>query len=191
MKAFYFLTLLAGCLFMGNLCAQSNRVDTTLKIGKVGYRVVCPNKNFEQNELHVKPIGFDKDAREMGFYIKGFLRNELIDDLNNDGFPDLVLYVYTGPHYEFGGVYVFASQENKAMVPFVLPDPMLDGKLKDGYKGHDDFTLIEGKLMREYPIYLSSDSTDKPTGGKRFVRYNVVSNARGFEFKVQSTNDVK
>ena len=191
MKAYTILLLFAGCLFMGNLCAQTNRVDTTLKIGKVGYRVQCPNKNFEQNELHVKPIGFDKDAREIGFYIKGFVRGEQIDDLNNDGFPDLILYIYTGPHFEFGTVYVFASQDNKTIAPFVLPDPMLDGKLKDGYKGHDMFTLIEGKLLREFPIYLASDSTGKPSGGKRFVRYNVVQGARGFEFKVQSTSDVK
>ncbi len=171
--------------------SQYLKVDSTLKMGKVGYRVTCNNKSPEQNEIKIKPVGFDKDAKEMGFYIKGRLQKAEIDDLNNDGFPDLVLYIYGGVNGVFGTVYAFASEENKSIAPFALPDVMLDGKLKDGYKGHDEFTLLEGKLMQQFPIFKPEDAKDKATGGKRVVIYTVLPSNGGFQFKVLRTYDLK
>jgi hypothetical protein len=175
----------------GNVYAQFKKIDSTLKMGKAGYKVSCYNKSAEQNQLTIKPIGFDKDAREMSFYVKGRVTKTEIDDLNNDGFPDLLVYIFSGVNAEYGTVYAFASEENKSYAPFALPDVMLDGKLKEGYQGHDEFILLEGKLMREFPLYKPGDDKDKPSGGKRVVLYNVVSSNGGFEFKVQRTYDIK
>ena len=188
-----FLFLLSAILFIANagMYAQFKKVDSTLKIGKVGYRVTCNNRSPDQNELHIKPVGFESTAKEMAFYIKGRLMKSEIDDLNNDGFPDLLLYIFSGANGEYGTVYAFLSQENKSISSFALPDAMLDGKLKDGYQGHDEFTLLEGKLMREFPVYKPGDEKDKPTGGKRFVQYYVVASGEHFEFKVLRTYDIK
>lgn len=193
MKPAFILLFFARLFFApGDVSAQFKRIDSTLKLGKAGYRVTCNNKNKDQNEVRIKPIGFDNAAREMNFYIKGGITKAEIDDLNNDGFPDLILYVYSGANAEYGTVFAFASQDNKSYVPFVLPDAMLDGKLKDGYLGHDEFTLLEGKLMREFPLYKPGDDKDKPTGGKRFVQYSVSPSGNGgFEFKVARTYDIK
>src|SRR5580698_610354 len=97
-----------------NISAQVMRIDSTLKMGKVGYKVTCNNKSPEQNEIRIKPIGFDNAAREMDFYIKGRVKKTEIDDLNNDGFPDLLVYIFSGANGEFGTVYAFASEENKS-----------------------------------------------------------------------------
>ena len=68
---------------------------------------------------------------------------------------------------------------------------MLDGKLKDGYKGHDEFMLLEGKLIRQFPLYKDGDDKDKPSGGKRFVQYSVLPAGNGFQFKVARSYDIK
>ena len=165
--------------------AQFNRIDTVLKIGKVGYHVRCTNKNADKNELTIKPLGFDNSAHELDFYIKGKISRLDIDDLNNDSYPDLIIYLYTGIDGVFGTVYAFMSSENKSIMAVALPDAMLDGKIKDGYRGHDQFSLLEGLLMQEFPIYKPDDEKDKPTGGKRFVQYQVVSTGDGgFKFKI-------
>jgi hypothetical protein len=178
------------CTF--NTAAQFAKIDSTLKMGKAGYKVLCNNRNPDQNDVTIKPIGFDKDAREVRFFIKGRISKAEIDDLNNDGFPDLVVYIFSGAHSEFGTVFCFASDQNKNYVPFPLPDIMLDGKLKDGYQGHDEFNLLEGKLMREFPLYKPDDPKDKPSGGKRVILYNIASRAGGgFEFKILRTYDIK
>jgi len=66
-----------------------------------------------------------------------------------------------------------------------LPDVMLDGKIKEGYKGHDQFSLLEGMLMQQFPIYKPGDDKDKPTGGKRVVQYKIAgSGESGYTFKM-------
>ena len=185
------LFLIAVGLLSQHAGAQINKIDSTLKMGKAGYKVTCNNKNKDQNEVKVRPVGFDNEAREMNFYIKGRITKAEIDDLNSDGFPDMIIYVFSGADNEFGTAFAFASQENKSISPFALPDVMLDGKLKDGYQGHDEFMLLEGKLMRKFPLYKTGDDKDKPTGGKRFVQDTVVPNGHGFEFKVARTYDIK
>ena len=172
--------------------AQNSRIDTVLKIGKVGYHVRCNNKYIEKNELYIKPLGFDNSAHELDFYIKGKVFRLDIDDLNNDSYPDLILYLYTGNEGAFGTVFAFMSVENKSVMAVALPDAMLDGKLKDGYRGHDKFSLLEGLLLQEFPVYKPDDEKDKPTGGKRFVQYQIVSTGDGgYKFKVVRIYETK
>jgi hypothetical protein len=171
---------------------QFARFDSTLKMGRVGYRVMCNNKSADKNELSVRPIGFESTAREMKFYIKGQVAKAEIDDLNNNGFPDLLVYIYSGLHGEYGNVFAFISVENKSFTPTAMPDATMNGKISDGYKGHDIFSLMEGTLMQKFPIYKAGDSTDRPTGGNRMVQYNLVgSDNGGYQFKMIRFYDLK
>src|SRR5258706_8425504 len=168
------LTLLfSNLLFWGAANAQFSfgKIDTTLKTGKVGYRVDCKNKNIDQNQLTIRPVGFESGAREMSFGIRGRVAKAEIDDLNNDGFPDLILYIYSDSNSVFGTVYAFLSEANKSITPCALPDVMLDGKINTGYKGHDQFSLMESYLLQKFPIYKTGDEKDKPTGGIRSLLY--------------------
>ena len=181
----YFSIFLFFVFSFINVHAQFNRVDTTLKIGKVGYHVKCANKTSDKNALSVKPEGFDNTAREMDFFIKGRIAKVEIDDLNNDGYPDLIVYLYLGDEGVIGMVYAFMSVENKSITAAVLPDVQLDGKVKDGYKGHDQFSLLEGMLMQKFPIYKPGDDKDKPTGGMRVIQYKITgSGDAGYKFKM-------
>jgi hypothetical protein len=192
MKYFLFIGFFYAMIFMSvDLNAQSKKYDSTLRMGKVGFGLFCNNRDPDQNELDIKLIGFQgqHDAR---FYVKGRVRMAEIDDLNNDGYPDIVLYSYSGDDGVYGNVLAFSSQENKSLVPFTLPDIMLDGKLNEGYKGHDEFSLMEGTLLQKFPVYKPGDDKDHPTGGRRFVQYQVVhAENGGFKFKVLRTYEVK
>jgi hypothetical protein len=173
------------------LCAQVKKTDTTLKIGKAGYRIICNNKDAERNEMDIKPIGFDKDAHESILFVKGRINRSEIDDLNNDGFPDLMIYTVSGPRGQYGNAYAIVSLANKSFTPVGLPDVELDAKYRDGYRGYDEFTLLEGTLMRKFPIYKSDDK-DKPTGGRRVIQYQMTGTENtGFKFKVLHSFDTQ
>jgi hypothetical protein len=159
------------------------KVDTTVKVGKVGYHVSCKNKKFDENELSVRPVGFDNSAKaDMDFMIRGRVMKAQIDDLNSDGYPDLVLYIYMDSSAVYGTVYAFVSKANKSVVPCFLPDPMMDGKINEGYRGHDQFSLMEGYLLEKFPIYKAGDDKDNPTGGTRAILYQLVPD-EGDRFK--------
>lgn len=186
MRKLFFLkqlfTLLFPCLlFLGTARAQFSfgKIDSTLKIGKAGYRVDCRNKSVDQNQVTIKPVGFESGAREMSFGIRGRVAKAEINDLNNDGFPDLILYIYSDTNAAFGSVYAFLSEANKSIAPCALPDVMLDGKVNSGYKGHDQFSLMESYLLQKFPIYKPGDEKDKPTGGTRAILYQLGRDADG------------
>ncbi len=189
----FLLVLSCGLLTLTALQAQYRKIDTTMKVGSAGYRVYCNNKNPEKNNLNVTPIGFDKSAREISIEIKGRVLSTESDDLNNDGFPDLILYIYSSDVNGYGKAFGIYSDKNQGIRPIMFPDIMDDMKLSVGYKGHDEYSLIEGNLMRRFPVYQKVDSVNTlPNGMIRQIQYRVVpTEQEGFKFKVVRSFEFK
>ncbi len=163
--------------------APLRRLDTTMKAGKAGYRLNCTNRSVDRNLATITPIGFDKDVREFSFEIRGRVTKAEVDDINRDGFPDLVFYVYNNnDSIPKGTVIGVSSENNETVSPIIFPDIYDDPKLRIGYKGYDEFFLMEGYLVRRFPVF-SSDSTQAAPAKKgtlmRQIQYMVVSGERG------------
>jgi hypothetical protein len=172
--------------------AQSKRFDTTMKVGKAGYRVTTRNNNPEKNMLTVEPLGFDANMREFSFEVKGRVARAEVDDLNRDNFPDLVIYLVTNDSIPKGNVVGISSDANTSVKPILFPDIIDDPKLRDGYKGNDQFMLMEGQLIRRFPLYTTDSTTQviTPTGKMRQVMYTIRPGERGsLKFFVQRSYD--
>ena len=162
------------------LMAQGRRIDTTMKVGKAGFRVNCYNKSAEKNPITIYPVGFESEARDFSFELKGVLIGTEVDDLNKDGFPDLLLYVASFDSLNKSSVIAISSQENKSVAPIVFPDILDDPRLRDGYKGADKYMLLEGVLMRTYPLYeKDANGVQQPTGKMRRLMYRVAPGEQG------------
>lgn len=156
---------------------KMNKYDSTLKIGKVGFRVNCTNKNVDRNVLSVKPLGFTSEAREIALDLKGRIMSAEIDDLNQDGFPDMIIYFVDGD----GKVNLFSisSKNNESMQPIYFPDITNDITLSKGYRGLDEYKLVEGVLFRQFPIFDADTTIKTPTKKARRIMYRVVTGDRG------------
>jgi hypothetical protein len=162
------------------LVAQGRRMDTTMKVGKAGFRVNCQNKSAEKNPITIYPVGFESEARDFSFELKGVLIGTEVDDLNKDGFPELLLYVAPQDSLNKSSVIAISSQENKSVAPIVFPDILDDPRLRDGYKGSDKYMLLEGVLMRTYPLYeKDANGVQQPTGKMRRLMYRVAPGEQG------------
>ena len=189
-----YILLLAGLSFFGKIHAQQvtfEKIDTTMKIGKYGYKVRCRNKEIKSNMLAIRPIGFESPANEsMNMPVRGRVSAAMVDDLNSDGLADLILFIYTDSVALHGTVYVMVSQDSKTIVPAGLPDPALDGKINTGYKGHDVFSMLEGTVLLRFPIFKQGDKDDAPTGGTRTVQYSLTKGeSGGYKFNILRTYD--
>ncbi len=170
------------------------RFDTSMKVGKTGYRVSCNNKSAERNTANISPIGFSKDVRDFSFEIKGRIQKAEVDDLNHDGFPDLVFYVISNDSIPRGNVVGICSENNENVAPILFPDIYDDPKLRIGYKGDDEFFLLEGSLMRRFPVFPAEGAgttTPKEPGTTiRQIQYQVVRGERGVNtFKILRSFD--
>jgi hypothetical protein len=162
------------------LMAQGRRIDTTMKVGKAGYRINCYNKSSEKNPITIYPVGFESEARDFSFELKGVLIGTEVDDLNKDGFPELLLYVASVDSLNKSSVIAISSQENKSVAPIVFPDILDDPRLRDGYRGFDKYMLLEGVLMRTYPLYeKDANGVQQPTGKMRRLMYRVAPGEQG------------
>ena len=184
---FRFIFFLLGIFFLGKADAQVpfEKIDTTMKVGKSGYKVTCRNRDIGSNQLSIRPIGFQSPANEnMNYPIRGRVSAAQVDDFNSDGYADLMLFIYTDSAAHHGTVLALMSEGEKSILPCWLPDPALDGKINNGYKGFEQFTLLEGTLLVKFPIFKPGDK-DTPTGGKRVVQYNFAHNENGgYKFNI-------
>ncbi len=184
-------------LFIIPVQAQKLKFDSTLRSDKVGYRIMCNNKSPESNIVSITPIGFvGNNTRTMDFMITGRIVKAAIDDFNGDGYPDLIFYSYD--EKDRAQVYSLASSENKSCVPIFMTDIYADPKLRQGYQGHDEFSIMEGFLIRKFPLYKITDSTTKKMEviGKRVIQYKAVGDKTNpdrpsFSFKIFKTFDIK
>ena len=167
------LSLIFAALFAsGGVNAQDRKIDTLASQGAEGYRVVCNNKSASANEVSISPKGFGKDVRDISFTIKGTLRKILLDDFNGDGYPDLVLCIYSGMNGELGTIAGVVSAGKNSLVPASFPDIYGNAALREGYQGHDAFSSLMGTLTQSFPVYKPGD-TDTATGGTRVIQYDL------------------
>ncbi|MGI9138490.1 MAG: hypothetical protein ACR2IM_05570, partial [Sediminibacterium sp.] len=148
------------------------RYDSTLKIGKAGFKIFCLNKSPDRNSLTIRPIGFKSEAREVSLEIKARVVSAEIDDLNNDGFPEVVIFILEPKGNK--SLFCISSKENERMEPIFFPDITDDMRLSKGYRGQDEFKLVEGVLFRKFPIFESDTTIKQPTGKVRQILYRVI-----------------
>ena len=179
-KIILLLSFSVCSFFSSKAQTPARRFDTTVKMGRVGYRLNCKNSSPERNLASVNPIGFDKEMREFSFEIKGRITKAEVDDINRDGYPDLVFYVFTNDSIPRGNVIAISSEKNESVSPIIFPDIFDDPKLRLGYKGKDEFFLMEGFLVRRFPVYAAEGITLPATGTLiRQIQYSVVPGERG------------
>jgi len=158
------------------------KYDSTLKIGKVGYRISCFNKNIERNNLTIRPIGFKAEVREISSEIRARVLSAEIDDLNKDGFPDVIIFIEEAKGNK--SLFCISSRENERMEGIFFPDITDDMQLSKGYRGKDEFKLVEGVLFRKFPIFDTDTAIKIPTPKVRQILYSVVPGEQGtWKFK--------
>jgi hypothetical protein len=159
-----------------------SKYDSTLKIGKAGYRISCFNKQVDRNILNIRPIGFKQEAREVSFELKGRVTGSEIDDLNLDGFPDILIYFLDKDSKP--SILSVSSKNNESLMPIYFPDITNDMVLSKGYRGGDEYKLVEGILFRKFPVYETDTAIKKPTNKVRQIMYRVVEGDQGtWKFK--------
>lgn len=157
---------------------DANQVDQTsfssvLNLQDVGFNISAINKDGV-NTLTIFTFGLKEQDYNESFEIPGEqVINAEVEDLNADGSPDLFVYTQSDGSGSYGNVYAFSVNNKKSMSQVYFQPISENASINQGYMGHDEFQVVENRLVQRFPLYKKGDSNVNPTGGTRQISYKL------------------
>ena len=124
-------------------------------------------------ELTIEPKGLEIDNQKITLELDGQVINAEIEDLNSDGFPEIIIYTTSAGSGSYGNVIGYSVNNGKSISQIYFPDITENKEVSMGYMGHDEFAIVETTLVRRFPIYMADDLNSNPTGGTRQIQYKL------------------
>jgi len=172
---------------------DSSQIDPTiftknLELQGIGFLVSSKAGNNEKM-LEILPYGLETDNRAITHTMEGSIVDVEIEDLNSDGFPELLVYLSSDGSGSYGDVIGYSVNNGKSISPVYFPPISDDPTLSKGYMGHDEFSIIETSLSRRFPIYKEGDTNANPTGGIRQIEYKLEDGEASRRFVIKNSTD--
>jgi hypothetical protein len=81
-------------------------------------------------------------------------------------------YIITGAagSGSYGNIKAITVTKDETLDEILIPDLTAE----EGYEGHDQFSMDNGKLVRRFPLYKKGDENSKPTGGQKEIHYTLI-----------------
>ena len=157
--------------------------DKTLTLQGMSFRVVCANSS-SINQLEIIPAGLEIDNRPISRTIEGTVTSAEVADLNADASPEVYVHVTSVASGSYGSLVAYGANRRKSLSEIYLPPVSDDAKAAQGYMGHDDFAVVEGTLVRRFPVYKDGDSNVAPSGGVRQMQYKLKPGEANWQLKL-------
>ncbi len=125
------------------------------------------------SELSIQPKGLEIDNQKIVLEVDGQVVNAEIEDLNSDGFPEILIYTTSAGSGSYGNVIGYSINNGKSISQIYFPELSENKEAGIGYMGHDEFAIVETSLVRRFPVYKNEDSNSNPTGGTRQIQYKL------------------
>ncbi len=144
--------------------------DKELSLQGISFHVKSVNSGFV-TKLIIQPENLEIDNQQVEHVIKGWVRDAEIEDLNSDGFPELLVYVQSSVNGTHSYPIAYSVNNGKSMSQVYFPDPNENPDISDGYHGYDEFTLVETKLGHRFPVFSQAENGWENTGKIRQITY--------------------
>lgn len=148
----------------------------------ITFRVSSPNSS--PNQLTLTPTGLEGDNTPINVETDGMVKGMEVADLNADGSPEV--YVYLIGADKQGQLIAYSANKKKSLSQISLPEL---GEHAKGYRGGDEFAVLEGILGRRFPIYPDDASKTEATGKIRQIQYKLHAGEAGWLLKVDKVTE--
>lgn len=168
--------------------STSNGFDKVLKLEGITFHVQATNEG-SLNQLTITPSGLSIVNDVIKQEIDGSVTGAEIADLNNDGSPEIYVYVNSAGSGTYGSLVAYSANNKKSLSGIYLAPLEDDKKNSVGYMGHDEFAVIENSFARRFPIYKKEDTNANPTGGTRQLQYKLVPGEATWQLKLVNSTE--
>jgi hypothetical protein len=161
------------------LAAAATGFDKTLTREGISFHITCAN-NSSLNTLHLDISGLKKGDETISKDIDGSVIGTEVGDLDGNGLPEVYIFISSAGSGSYGDVLAYSVSGDGALQAITLAPLEDDPQNREGYMGHDSFSLNKKTLIRSFPIYRKDDPNAAPGGGERQIRYGLVHTDKGF-----------
>ena len=156
---------------------------------KLSLNTISFEINHVDKQLTIQPSGLSINNSKIVKPIEGTITNAEIGDLNNDGFPEVLVYVTSDGSGSYGSVIGYSVNNGKSISEINMPNVWDNPKANKGYMGHDEFAIVEGSLCQRFPTYNPQDTNSNPTGKKRQIQYQLKDGENSRVFVVDKITE--
>ena len=151
---------------------QQTNFNKTLALQNISFDIKTTGEGSIR-QLSIQPKGLEIDNQNIALEIDGEVVNAEIEDLNSDGFPEILIYTISAGSGSYGNVIGYSVNNGKSISQIYFPEISENKDASIGYMGHDEFAVIETSLARRFPVYKDGDTNNNPTGGTRQIEYKL------------------
>ena len=156
-----------------------------LELQGVTFNVVSPNA-ATSNNVTVSTTGLEIDNSAWSQQVDGIVTGAEVADLNVDGSPEVYVYVRSPADDATGSVVGYVANNRKSLSMAYLPPLTETPDAAKGYRGHDEFAVLEGVLGRRFPIH---DERGAPTGKLRQLQYKLTAGEAGWILALDTSTE--
>ena len=176
--------LLGGCSHFHRAAEEQPKptgatFEQALEFQGIRFRVTATAEGTG-NVVRVEPAGLEIDNSAMERTLEGRVTGAEAADLNVDGSPEIYVYVAGPDKLAKGALVAYSANKRKSLSEIYLPPLEEDAVNSEGYRGQDEFAVLEGVLGRRFPIYKAGDADRKPSGGMRQLQYKLSAGEAGW-----------
>ncbi len=162
---------------------DQTQFSKVLNLQEVGFNVSAIAKNGV-NQLTVFTFGLPNEFNET-FDIKDqVVTHAEVEDLNSDGSPELVVFTQHNENQK-GMVHAFSVNNGQSMSMVYFQPTEENEAINKGYNGHDEFTLVETKLVQRFPIFENGQKTAR----LKQISYNLVEGEAMRQFVLSTVSE--
>lgn len=143
--------------------------------------VTSPNVE-DANTLTIRPSGLQSDNSPVARDVSGVVTHAELKDLDGDGAPELLVWLSRPGSSNFGELIAFSTNHRKSLSDIFIELPEKSDLA--GYRGHDEFEVVENTFVRRFPVYQDGDKDADPTGGMRQFQYKLQKGEAGWLLKL-------
>ena len=99
----------------------------------------------------------------------GVIQDCWMTNIDADASAEVLVFTRSAGSGGYAHLYVYELAGNE-LSPANIPDP--DASLMGGYQGRDTYEIMDGRLLRTFPVYLEGDANCCPGGGERRIEFN-------------------
>jgi len=147
----------------------------------ITFKVTSPNA-ASANSISLTPTGLRGDNSPVTVETTAIVTGAEVADINADGSPEI--HIYTKDAAQCAGLVAYSANNKKSLSQISLPEL---GENAKGYRGNDEFAVVEGIIARRFPIYPEDAGKKEPTGKMRQIQYKLVAGEAGWLLKVDRT----